>query len=99
MLADATLEKSPDEDMLYDWDFSDESMFEDDPIASAAATQWDGTALSGITVGSPAISGTTVQTRIQGGTNSTTYSIKLKATSTAGYDRDAFLTLYVRRPS
>jgi hypothetical protein len=95
------LEKSPDDDMVYEWDYTNEDTFIDDPIASAAATNWSGGALSGITVGAAAIDadGRIVQTRISGGTAGASYQIKLKATSTAGYDRDAFLLIQVRVPT
>ena len=95
----ASLEKSPGDDMPYNWDFSSEEVFDSDTIASATATDWSGSALSGITVGTPSISGSIVQTVISGGTVSTSYQIKLKATSTAGRDREAFLLLYVRIPT
>ena len=96
----ATLDKSVADDMPYEWDFSDEEVFDTDPIGSATVTDWDGSAVSGITVGSPAISGSIVQTRISGGTVNTTYYLKCKATSTTnGYDRDGFLKLLVRKPS
>lgn len=95
------LEKSPDDDMIYEWDFGNEDTFLADVIASAAATDWAGSALAGVTVGTPAVdtANRLVQTRISGGTHGTDYQIKLKATSTAGYDRDAFLLLRVRRPT
>jgi hypothetical protein len=106
-MIDIEIEKSPNEDWLLEINFgkpgSDwRAMFLADPIFSATATDWDGGALSGITAGTPAIdsTGLIVQTRIAGGTAGTTYQIKIKATSTTnGYDGEAFVTCYVRKPS
>lgn len=95
-----TLEKSPDDDMPYTFDYTDEDVFLTDPIATGAATKWDGTAISGITVGSPTViaSGRKLQARISGGTHGVDYEVKMKATSTsAAYDRDIFIKLQVRR--
>lgn len=95
-------EKSPGEDMPWNWDFSNEAVFATDPITSATFTDWDGNPLvspPAPTVGAPAYSSPIVQTNISGGTISDTpYFIKCKATSAAGRDREAFLELYVRIP-
>ena len=97
-----TLDKSPDDDMPYDWNFTNEDVFLLDLIATVTVTDWSGAALVGITVTPATIDAVAqaariVQTRISGGTHGVAYQIKLKATSVLGYDRDAFLLLRVRR--
>jgi hypothetical protein len=97
------LRKAPGDDMPYDWDFTAEPVFAADPITSAAATDWAGAALSGVTVGVPAIGAGDdvglVQTVISGGTDGQKYRIKLRATNAAGRDREAFLYLIVEVPT
>lgn len=97
---DADLEKSPGDDMPYNWNFENEDVFDTDPIVSAVVTDWEDNPLAGIVVGVPVINSPIVQTRIQSGVAGTTYELKCKATSTtAAYDREAFLRLYVRIPT
>lgn len=93
------LQKSPGDDLPYNWDYSDEDVFDTDPIGSHTVTDWQGNPVSGITVGGPAISSPIVQTRISSGANGTVYYLKGRATSTTnGYDREIFLALTVRIP-
>lgn len=93
-------EKSPGDDLPWNWDYSDEDVFSDDPITNFTATDWQGAALpASITVGGPAFASPIVQTRISGGTNGATYLIKGKATNAGGEDREAFLQLTVRIPT
>lgn len=99
------LDKSPNDDLPYNFNFSDEDVFASpNPITTATLTDWDGNAITGITVGSPAISSPIVQVQISGGTagndtaKGTKYLVKCKATNARGDDRDGFLELTVRLP-
>ena len=95
----ARLRKSPGDDLPYNWDFSDEAVFTTGPITAAEVTDWQGNPVTGVVVGAPAISSPIVQTRISGGTAGTTYYLKCRATNAAGYDREAFLALWVSLPT
>ena len=92
-------EKSPGDDLPWNWDYSDEDVFSADPITSFVATDWNDGTLSGIVVGGPSYASPIVQTRISGGTKGQTYYIKGKATNAGGEDREAFLQLTVRIPT
>jgi hypothetical protein len=96
----ARKDKSPTEDMPWNWNFANEAVFTaSNPITAAVATDWDGNPLVGVTVGSAAIDTPIVQTRINGGTAGQTYRIKLEASDADGHKRDGFLELYVRLPT
>jgi hypothetical protein len=100
-----TIEKAPTEDLPFEFDFAKGDWIDllaSDPIDEAACTvkDWSDAALSGITVGTPAKSGTVLQIRISGGTNDASYQIKLKAvTTTNDYDAECFILCRVRRPT
>lgn len=91
-------EMSPGDDLPWNWDFSNEDVFDASAITSAAFTDWDGNTLTGITVGAPAITSPIVQARISGAAVGV-YKIKCKATNALGHDREAFLQLTVRTPT
>lgn len=93
------IEKTPAEILYFNFDFRNWPTFADDTIASATATDWSGTALSGITV-DPSASGTVVQLKISGGTASTYYQIRILATPTTetSLRAEADVVLFVGQP-
>jgi hypothetical protein len=99
-------EKTPTEDLLFEYDLKNWKTFRNDPPGSVSTpTDWDGTAISDLTLGQPAISGTVVQCRIAGGSltggpaSDGKYYIRFVVTSTTGgYAGEIDVVLYVRRP-
>ncbi len=94
-----TCEKTPAEDLPFEFDLKDWATFQADPPVSATVKDWDGNALSGITVATPVFSGTILQARIRGGTLDTTYQIRfLVSTTTNDYAGEIDVLMYVRQP-
>jgi hypothetical protein len=89
----------PLERLPWNWDFSEEDVFAASPITAATITDWEGAAVSGITVGTPAISSPFVQTLIHSPAQRTVYRLKCLAENALGHKRAAFLQLTVRIPT
>jgi hypothetical protein len=87
------LQKRPNDDLPYVFDFGEWSLTASDALASATVTA----DVSGLTIGSATIvtGGRKVQVRISAGTAGTTYTLTCQATTTAGYDivGDGYLEL------
>lgn len=87
--------KAPDDDLPYSFDFSLFDVMESDTMASATVASTP----SGLTIGSPSVSGDTVTVRISAGTDGTTYRLKVQGTTTGGYDIVCYADLYVDVPA
>jgi hypothetical protein len=82
----STLYKYPDDDRLYDFDFSLQAELVDgQTIASATVDQTVRSGGSGaLTIGTPAISGGRVQVQITGGVEGSTYALTCEITTSSG---------------
>lgn len=100
-MRDVNCEKSPGADLPFYFDMATgdaAAIYAATTIASLTITDWDGAALSGITV-VDSFSGSVVLLRISGGTLATTYRIKVKVNLTnPTYKDELFVTLVVRHP-
>ena len=93
------LEKAPDEDLPFSFSFENQAVLESDTLASgtingASISQTSGT----LTIGATSVSGDAVLARISGGTDGTTYRMKVIGITTGGYDMVGYVDLYVTVP-
>ena len=80
-----TIYKQPWEDIAYDFDFTP-LLGSGETLSSATSATGDP---SGLTIGSPALNGTKkVQVRISGGTNGQTYTVTVRAATSAANNRE-----------
>jgi len=101
------IEKTPSEDLLFEFDVGGwRTYVTSPPITASAVTDWDGGALpADITAGAPVISGSIVQCRITGGLltggpdGDGKYYMKILVTTTAGaYIGEISIVCHVKRP-
>lgn len=89
--------KTPSEVIDFEFDFSNWTMLEDDPLASATVSEVDTTVL---TIGSPTVNvaGTKVSCRISGGAANACYVVRCLGTTTGGQVIQGNLLLKVAEP-
>ncbi len=86
------VQKTAEEILPYEFDFGDWTVFDSFPITGATIVA------TGLTVGTPTVSGKIVQVRISGGTNGQVYNVNCKPITADGYKGEVQFKIAIVNP-